>query len=120
MDQQIFFTLAQIATSNAGRGGRRIPPWAFTEHGALMAATILNSPRAILMSVYVVRAFVQFRAALGAHPHLAAKLSELEQSLARLDRDTQQKFAEVYEAIRNLAATPAPSTRPIGFTVDID
>ena len=55
---------SQIATSNAppqGRGGRRYSPYAFTEHGAIMAATILNSPRAVEMSVYVVRAFVQLR-----------------------------------------------------------
>ena len=85
-----------------------------------MAATILNSHRAIQMSVYVMWAFVRFRSALGAHPQLAAKLAQLERSLARLDRDTQQKFEVVYEAIRTLASAPPRSTRPIGFTADID
>jgi len=56
---------SQIAMSKAGRGGRRTLPYAFTEHGALMAANILNSPRAVAMSVYVIRAFVKMRLALG-------------------------------------------------------
>lgn len=85
-----------------------------------MAATILNSPKAIQMSVYVVRAFVQFRAALGAHPQLAIKLLQLERSLSRLDRSTQQKFEEVYEAIRALTSVPSEPSRPIGFTADIE
>jgi hypothetical protein len=59
--QQKNLTLPQFVTSNIGRGGRRHLPKVFTEHGALMAATILNSPRAIEVSVYVVRAFVQLR-----------------------------------------------------------
>ncbi len=56
--------VSQIAISNAGRGGRRYRPYAFTEHGAIMAATILNTPRATQVSVYVVRAFVELREAL--------------------------------------------------------
>ena len=52
---------SQTVTSKQGRGGRRYVPWAFTEHGALMAATVLNSPRAVEMSVFVVRAFVRRR-----------------------------------------------------------
>ena len=53
--------ISQIATSNPGRGGRRKLPWAFTEHGAIQAANVLNSPRAIEMGIYVLRAFVRFR-----------------------------------------------------------
>ena len=52
---------SQIAISKSGRGGRRTLPYAFTEHGALMAANILNSPRAVQMSVFVIRAFVKMR-----------------------------------------------------------
>src|SRR5258707_248432 len=55
---------SQIVTSNEKRGGRRYLPYAFTEHGALMAANILNSPRAVAMSVYVIRAFVKMRETL--------------------------------------------------------
>jgi hypothetical protein len=58
---------SQFATSKAGRGGRRHLPYAFTEHGAITAATILNSPRAVEMSVYIVRAFVQLRELLSSN-----------------------------------------------------
>jgi hypothetical protein len=72
---------SQIATSNFGRGGRRYPSQVFTEHGALMAATILNCPRAIEVSVYVVRAFVQLRDLLAGNKELAQRLRELERRL---------------------------------------
>ena len=68
----------QFATSSFGHGGRRSLPYAFTEHGAIMAATILNSERAIQMSIFVVRAFVRMREALAANQQIVAKLSELE------------------------------------------
>lgn len=68
---------SQIATSNNGRGGRRYLPYAFTEHGAIMAATVLNSKRAIQMSIFVVRAFVRIREALATSRQIAVKLAEL-------------------------------------------
>ena len=69
---------SQFAMSKPGRGGRRTLPWAFTEHGALMAATILNSPRAVQMSLVVIRAFVRLRQLLVNQKALAAKLAELD------------------------------------------
>jgi hypothetical protein len=101
---------SQIATSKqtaAGRGGRRYQPYAFTEHGAIMAATILNSPRAVEMSVYVVRAFVKLRDVLASHADLARKLEIVEKSLANLDADTRRQFQEVYGAILALMGPPA-------------
>jgi hypothetical protein len=89
---------SQIATSSWG--GRRKPPIVFTEHGAIMAATVLNSPRAVEMSVYVVRAFVKLREVLASNADLARKLEVLERSVASLDRDTRRQFAEVYRAVR--------------------
>jgi uncharacterized membrane protein YkvA (DUF1232 family) len=77
---------SQIATSNAlprGRGGRRYLPYAFTEHGAIMAASILNSSRAVEMSVYVVRAFVKLRELLASNKELARRFAQLE---TRLDK----------------------------------
>jgi hypothetical protein len=77
---------SQIATSNAprrGRGGRRYRPYAFTEHGAIMAAMILSSPHAVEMSVYVVRAFVQLRELLASNKELARRFAQLE---TRLDK----------------------------------
>ena len=102
---------SQIATSNNGRGGRRYLPYAFTEHGAIMAATVLNSKRAIQMSIFVVRAFVRMREALAANQQIAAKLRELEQRLENHDGTIQELVA----AIRELMLPPPPSRRRIGF-----
>jgi hypothetical protein len=112
--------ILQNATSKSGRGGRRKLPLAFTEHGAIMAASILNSPRAVEMSVYVVRAFVKLRELLASNKELARKLIALERSLVAMDLKTQRQFKEVYEAIRSLMSTPQPKRRPIGFTANLD
>lgn len=94
-------------------------PLAFTEHGAIQVATILNSTRAVEMSVYVVRAFVRLRDMLVSNKELARKLADLERSLMSLDLDTQRQFREVYETIRSLMGVPPPKRRPIGFTADV-
>jgi hypothetical protein len=92
-------------TLETGRGRYgKFAPLAFTEHGAIMAATILNSPRAVQMSVYVVRAFVRLRAALASNATLARKLEALEKSVAALDTTTRQRFDQVYAAILALMA----------------
>ena len=85
----------QIGTSNKQRGGRRYAPFAFTEHGVVMAANVLNSRRAIMASVQVVRAFVRLRQLLATHADLKCKLEELEKKYDR-------QFAAVFEAIREL------------------
>ena len=97
----------------------RFPPFAFTEHGAIMAATVLNSPRAVEMSVYVVRAFVKLRQVLASNKDLARKLEALEKSVASLDAGTKKQFDEVYRAIQALMTPIAKKSRPIGFTADI-
>ncbi len=91
---------SQIATSSFAHGGRRYLPYAFTEHGALMAANVLNSPAAITMSVQVIRAFVQLRQLLINHKALAAKLAELDARVGAHDT----RLAALITAIRNLAA----------------
>lgn len=106
---------SQIVTSNTARGGRRYLPFAFTEHGAIMAATILNSPKAVEMSVFIVRAFVQLREMLSTNKEVAAKLLELERKVSSHD----QAIAGVIEAIRQLMMPAAGKSRPIGFTADI-
>ena len=85
-------------------------PFAFTEHGALMAASVLNTPRAIEVSVYVVRAFVRLKQALASHTELARRIAQLE---ARTDT----RFRQVFEAIRQLMTPPEPKRRPIGFVI---
>jgi phage regulator Rha-like protein len=102
---------SQIVTSNSQRGGRRYLPHAFTEHGAIMAATVLNSKRAIEMSVFVVRAFVQMRQALAFNHQVVSKLSELEARLDSHDAEIQ----DLVEAIRELIAPLPANNRRIGF-----
>jgi hypothetical protein len=88
-------------------------PYAFTEHGAIMAANVLKSPQAVRMSVFVVRAFVKLREMLAAHKDLAHKLAELERKLQNHDESIQSLVI----AIRQLMRPPAPKRRPIGFRV---
>ena len=104
---------SQFVMSNPGaKMGLRRAPFAFTEHGALMAATVLNSPRAVETSLYVVRAFVRLRQFLASHKDLARRLEEHEKKLASHD----QAIAGLVNTIRQLMAPPEPpKRRPIGF-----
>jgi phage regulator Rha-like protein len=111
---------SHFATLDKGRGRhRKHAAFAFTEHGAIMAATVLNSPRAVEMTVYVVRAFVKLREVLASNVEMVHKLQALEKSVASQDARTRRQFEEVYAAIRALMAPPAAKSRPIGFTADI-
>src|SRR6266446_4729941 len=115
---------SQFATSSYG--GRRYLPWAFTEHGALMLASVLNSELAVQASVRVVRAFVKLREMIAANAQLAAKLAELERRLDFHDEPPPKAFASPdYFGVVNLFATlkrllepPHPKKKPeIGFHV---
>jgi ORF6N domain len=106
---------SQFVTGSQKHRDPRFPPFAFTEHGAIMAATILNSPRAVEMSVFVVRAFVRLRALLASNTALAHKLDELERKYQHHD----EAITAILSAIRELMNPPEPKRRPIGFTVDI-
>jgi hypothetical protein len=86
-------------------------PHAFTEHGALMAANVLNSPHAVQMSVFVIRAFVRLRHVVTTHKELATKLVELERTVASHDGDIRTLF----DAIRQLMEPPPSKSRRIGF-----
>jgi hypothetical protein len=127
-DTEYAALISQIATSKPGRGGRRKLPLAFTEHGAIMAATVLNSPRAVEASIYVVRAFVRLREVLASSRELAAKLDALEQKTERLSLqhetfagNTRAQLKQVFEALRQLMAPPAQADkRPIGFVTPQD
>jgi ORF6N domain-containing protein len=104
---------SQIATSSSRHGGRRNLPNAFTEHGAIMAASVLNSERADDMSIFVVRAFVRMREALAANQQIMSKLTELEQRVESHDGSIQ----ELIEAIRELMEPPPATNRRIGFSL---
>jgi ORF6N domain len=104
---------SQFATSNIGRGGRRSLPYAFTEHGAIMAATVLNSEQAVEMSVYVVRAFVRLREMLAANREFADRIKELEEHLETHDGAIQ----EIINVMKKLMNPPPSRRRKIGFAL---
>ena len=120
-NHEVAILRSQFATSSSDArhlawGGRRYVPYAFTEHGALMAAMVLNSPRATEVSVYVVRAFVELRDTLVAHKELAQRLDELESRLERKFTTHDQAIAGILDAIRQLMVPPEPpKKRRIGF-----
>lgn len=112
----------QIATSkvrgerggtkeNAARGGRRYLPFAFTEHGAIMAASVLNSKRAVEMSIFVVRAFVRMREALATNQKIFTKLKELEDRVG----EHGVQIEEIVEAIQEMMKPPSAPGRKIGY-----
>lgn len=103
---------SQFATSSL-HGGKRKLPWAFTEHGAIMLASVLNSDVAIDASVRVVRAFVHLREMIAANSTLAAKFAQLER---RMDTHDDQ-IAQLFAAIRQLLTPAPPKKREIGFHV---
>jgi hypothetical protein len=105
---------SQVVMGSQKHRDPRFLPYAFTEHGAIMAANVLNSPRAVQMSVFVVRAFVRLRQMIGAHKEMAAKLAELERKVASHDGNIRALF----EAIRQLMTPPEPKKRKIGFLVE--
>jgi hypothetical protein len=107
---------SQFATGSRKHRNPRFPPFAFTEHGAIMAATILNSSRAVEMSVYVVRAFVRLRGLLSSNAQLARRLDELEQKLEGHD----DSITAIISAIRELMNPREPKRRGIGFTANLD
>src|SRR6185369_16304036 len=98
----------QIGTSNKGRGGRRYLPYVFTEQGVAMLSTVLNSERAILVNIGIMRAFVKLRQMLASNTELSRRLDELE---SKYDK----QFRVVFDAIRHLMAAPARGCKEIGF-----
>jgi ORF6N domain len=115
-NQDLAALRSQIATLESGPGQHsKYRPSAFTEHGAIMAAMVLNSARAVAMSVHVVRAFARMREVISQSKEIAKKLAELERRIDSQD----ETIVEIVQAIRNLMTTnqPAPDEpkRKIGF-----
>ena len=92
----------------SSRGGRRYPPYAFTEQGVAMLSSVLHSPRAVAVNIEIMRTFIRLRRMLASHADLARKLEALEKKY-----DAQ--FKVVFDAIRQLMAPPEPKRRRIGF-----
>ena len=108
--QELTVLMSQIVTSNS-RGGIRKLPRVFTEHGAIMLASVLNSERAVEASIFVVRAFVRLRGILANHRDLASKLAELEGKVAGHEEDIRS----IVSAIKQLMSAPITATKRIGF-----
>ena len=102
--------MPHFATSK--RSGHRKPPLAFTEHGALMAASVRSSPQAVEMSIYVVSAFVRLREALAGNRELVCRMAELEQRLTCKLADHEQAITQLLAAIRQLMHPPEPRNAP--------
>jgi hypothetical protein len=119
--EELTVLTSQIAMSKTGRGGRRTLPYAFTEHGAVMAANILHSEKAIQMSVFVVRAFVKMRAMITTQKDLAGKLAALEKALTRRLNIHERVISDIIQQIMSLLNPPPPEPDPprkqIGFLV---
>jgi hypothetical protein len=103
----------QFGTSNDkdGRGGSRHAPYAFTEHGALMLSSVLNSPRAKEISVMIVRAFVWLRQSIPAYKELASKVAELEGAVSKHD----ESIKTIVQALQQMIVPPDKPSRKIGF-----
>lgn len=123
-EQEFAALRSQNATLKTGRGQhRKYLPYAFTEHGAIMAAMILNSERATEVSVYVVRAFVQLRDLAASNREMVLRLDQLEAKAAlqsrrqdTLEHDSRIQLKQIFDALRELMTQPeAPRKRPIGF-----
>jgi phage regulator Rha-like protein len=120
--RQLLRSRSQFATLKRGQN-IKYRPYAFTEHGAIMAANVLNSPQAVQMSVFVVRAFVKMRGLLSDNRQLARKLAELEKELrSRLDLH-ETAIVEVLQRVMSILdppPQPEPKRRQIGFHADVD
>ena len=103
---------SQFVTGSQKHRDPRFRPWAFTEHGTVMVASVLNSERAVGVSIYVVRAFVKLRETLASHKKLSRKIDELERTVSSHDGHIKTLF----EAIRHLMELPASKPRRIGVS----
>jgi phage regulator Rha-like protein len=108
LSSEEFAVLRSQSVTSSDWGGRRYPPYAFTEQGVAMLSSVLRSQRAIHVNIEIMRAFIRLRQILASHAELARKLDALEKKY-----DAQ--FKEVFEAIRQLMAPPEPKRRAIGF-----
>lgn len=110
--QEITRLRSQFVISKPARGGRRYAPFAFTEHGALMAATVLNSPRAVKMSLYLIKAFIRMREEQVSNSAILKRLAEIDKTLLVHDA----ALSDIYHKLLPLLQPPAQPPKPeIGY-----
>ena len=112
--KEVAILISQNVISSAGWGGRRKPPMAFTEHGALMVASVLNSARAISMSIYVIEAFIKQREELATSAVILKRLAEIDRSLMVHDEALQDLYNKLLPLLQ---VEPEAKQRAIGFGV---
>lgn len=108
--------ISQIVISRWG--GRRKKPFVFTEHGAVMLASVLRSKRAVQMSIEVVKAFVRLRHVLASHKDMEKQLTEIRSFMLKQSNKTDREFRKVWKAIEELTNNENKTTKSIGFRVD--
>ena len=119
---------SQSVISNAGRGGRRYAPYAFTEQGVAMLSSVLGSTQAIAMNIEIMRAFVHLREAIVSNKELALRLNDLESKTELIsskhdtfEQATRLQLKQIFDALRELMTPPEPvKKRPIGFVASAD
>jgi phage regulator Rha-like protein len=102
---------SQTVTSSSEHGGRRSPPYAFTEHGVAMLSSVLSSKRAVALNILIIRAFIRLREYLASHKDLARKLEDIE----RIQHEHGAHIEQIYDYIQQLLEPPESSKRRIGF-----
>jgi len=110
-NQEFSVLRSQIVTSKQGRGGRRTPPYAFSEQGVAMLSSVLHSPRAVQVNIEIMRSFVRLRRILASNAELAERLESLEQKY-------DDQFRVVFDAIRQLMSADEGEKESIGFKVE--
>jgi len=110
---------SQFVISKAGRGGRRYPPYAFTEQGVAMLSSVLGSDRAIAVNIEIMRAFVRMRELLSSNKELARRFAQLEARIDKKLAEHDEAITAILSAIRELTNPPPSKRRGIGFTADL-
>jgi phage regulator Rha-like protein len=111
LNQKEYESLRSQFVISKGKGGRRYPPYAFTEQGVAMLSSVLNSQRAIQVNITIMRVFVRLRQMMATHRALAGKLAELEERI----QDHDEQITDIFKAIRQLMTPAETSKRKIGF-----
>src|SRR3989338_7975563 len=112
-NQEVITLRSQFVTSKSGKGGRRYIPYVFTEQGVAMLSSVLNSERAILVNIAIMRAIVKLRGMLSTHKELAYKLKQIENKIEKHD----EEIKVIFDAIRQLMIPTEPTKKKIGFIV---